>query len=356
MTPVEYKAKKSMKIANVYDFALLPPSNYTKKVSEELALREHAMGHKLCVVWPGLGALDGKALSKILELFRLKEIFNKLKAEETWMKTMKDHPFAHIIQDTLNWSQNGTKFIRVGTGPYKYIDCEDISTLFCDRWLNDTVIEAILLLLNNQIPTEKFIMWKPHMKVDKIVKDMGTVSKIHIIFSVFFEGGNSFIAEGTEGKHFSYLCLQLSGGLNLYGDSLGWPVPANLGPSISKFVKALNEKYKLSLDPERIDPACTVDLSRFSPLQEDQTSCGLGALLFCIARLGGDSLWGPIVGLTAPHRLMFNLTFWREFSEHKRFIRGCAIKWLVTNSVQINDLHKSLSARWNLDCNTKNTR
>jgi len=284
------------------------------------------------------------------------------------------HLDENYVQSLLEIVQNHAQNDVVSIAGYRYY-IDDLTYLFSERWLSNSLIYQICLMLNTKFTESKTLVYC----ASDVMSQAGFCQKMYNDFANIKEGqliliipvgcynGTYFMdsmqithEDGSKStvncNHFALAVYSLELDMVIYADSLGWGIPdsvktifRNVAQKMGKPCPVYNMCHQSGSNVNNATHKCTNLCAPNYPLQTCTSICGVsvivGATLACLYRKGFYGLAG-----INSHLSSGNIGYLRNISLYSKFLRRVIMHWIVAGTINVNMLVVNLPSSNRQEC------
>ena len=263
-----------------------------------------------------LGTFDNTAVTTLLKLHGLRDIAENVKREKAWLDNTVLPPHENCLPPDADRMKEFESLLFQNTDDKVVLNrtilASDLSVLTVNKWLNLSIIQGFLDIVNEQsTDTKAFILNSLiGLKGDLLEDQLKKCAKKTVRFFTFVicVGGN--ISEtflGTPyhpGCHWSLLYVDTVTNEWFYCDSLGWAPPKELKNLVDKVISAFSDLIQLPIRPVQGRfiahmssntshgvHGCSALCLRDIPLQKCGNICGVVAIILAAISCIDKPLW-----------------------------------------------------------------
>ena len=308
-----------------------------------------------------LGTFDDRAVATLVKLHGLRDVAENVRQEKAWLETTVLPLHENCLPPDANrTSQFESILFQNADGRVvlnRTILASDLSVLAGNKWLNLTVIQGFLDILNGQsIDTKAFILnsltgLEENVLEDQLKKHAKKTVK-YFTFVICVGGNITETFLGTpyhQGCHWSLLYVDTVTNEWFYCDSLGWAAPKELKYSVDKVISAfatliqlprrpVQGRYMAHIASNTCDGVhqCSAFCLRNIPLQKCGNVCGVVAIILCAISCIDKHLWRNSFLKSSASSLPENISWLRHPTTYAAYLRRVLIDWLMAKYI---DLH-----------------
>ena len=306
-----------------------------------------------------LGTFNKSAVETLLKIHALRDIAARVKQERWWLNQAVKSPNEYCLlpnglldeYEKLLFDNSDGKVVL-----NKTILASDLATLTGSNWLNLSVIQGVLDLVNNQSSgsCQAFLLNNliglTGSQLQGLVgrKDDKQLKFLTFIVNV---GGNiteTFVGTPHKpGCHWTLLYIDTTVNKWLYCDTLGWALPKDLPEVVNHILLEFSKKVMILKKPaqgrflahkenlnSRSLHRCTNQCFKNIPLQTCGNICGAIATILGAISCTDDVLWrcgflSNKVPLPEP------IAWLKEPTKHAAYLRLVLIHWLMAKQVDL---------------------
>ena len=307
-----------------------------------------------------LGTFDNTAVMTLLKLHGLRDIAENVKREKAWLDNTVLPPHENCLPPDADRMKEFESLLFQNTDDKVVLNrtilASDLSVLTVNKWLNLSIIQGFLDIVNEQsTDTKAFILnsligLKGDLPEDQLKKC--AKKTVRFFTFVICVGGN--ISEtflGTPyhpGCHWSLLYVDTVTNEWFYCDSLGWAPPKELKNLVDKVISAFSNLIQLPIRPVQGRfiahmpsntshgvHGCSALCLRNIPLQKCGNICGVVAIILAAISCIDKPLWSNSFLKRNACPLPDNISWLRHPTTYASYLRKVLIHWLMAKHIDL---------------------